>query len=758
MIGTVKLSSALKRAAVVGTLVAVGPPTAYTAISYTHLANQVAFVAQLQAGRLSKYIYTHEAMWQYQRVRMAEILELDGAQSDVTMQTVFDQDSDEILSVGRDPGRLRLSQSSDLIVGGKPIGRVEVSIPLFALALQTTIIAIVSLLMGVAAYFARALPLRSLHGAVKKLRDSSKEISHRTERLAEAQTIGRIGDWSYDFGTGKVWWADEIYALLRYDPNFAITYERVMSLYVDGGGQRLLDMQREAFRSGKISVVDLKVRRGDGTTGYFAITTKARADADGKPTGIYGTIQDITDRKEAEEQLEKLAYHDPLTGLANRALFHRHISDVIGRCERTGSTGALLLLDLDRFKDVNDTLGHAIGDALLVRVAHLLARTLGADHFVARLGGDEFAIVLEGLSESLNCESIAIDILGDLSGTTVLERVEIAVGTSIGIARIVEHGASATDLLRNADLALYRAKEEGRGRYVMFEPGMDEVVQQKVAIAADLRNALNGDAGLSVHYQPLIDLVSGRVTGFEALLRWNHPERGNIPPTVFIPIAESSHLICDLGYWVLRQAVMQAQLWLDAGAPPREIAVNISAAQIWNTDLVADVKTVLGETGFPPELLCLELTESLLINLEESRVRSVLKALKALGVVLALDDFGTGFSSLGYLTQLPFDKLKIDRVFIDGSTDSVRKAELLRGIIGLGQGLGMITVAEGAEKPEEVELLRTLGCDVVQGFIFARPSAAEDALNFALQQDSRALIDGAETMHGNTAGPVSLAG
>ncbi|WP_322990273.1 EAL domain-containing protein, partial [Hoeflea sp.] len=249
-----------------------------------------------------------------------------------------------------------------------------------------------------------------------------------------------------------------------------------------------------------------------------------------------------------------------------------------------------------------------------------------------------------------------------------------------------------------------------------------------------------------------------RVTGFEALLRWNHPECGNIPPTVFIPIAESSHLICDLGYWVLRQAVMQAQQWLDAGAPPREIAVNISAAQIWNTDLVADVKTVLGETGFPPELLCLELTESLLINLEESRVRSVLKALKALGVVLALDDFGTGFSSLGYLTQLPFDKLKIDRVFIDGSTDSVRKAELLRGIIGLGQGLGMITVAEGAEKPEEVELLRTLGCDVVQGFIFARPSAAEDALNFALQQDSRALIDGAETMHGNTAGPVSLAG
>ncbi|MCY0147319.1 EAL domain-containing protein [Hoeflea sp. G2-23] len=748
----------MKRAVVVGVFVAVVPPVAYMAVSHTHLANKAAFVAQLQAGRLSKYIYTHEAMWQYQRVRMAEIVELDGAQSDVTMETVFDLDGDEVLTVGRYPGRLRLSQSSDLIVAGRPIGRVEVSIPLFALAVQTTIIAIVSLLMGFAAYFARALPLRSLHGAVRKLEDSSKEILHRTERLAEAQTIGRIGDWSYDFGTGKVWWADEIYALLGYDQNFAITYERVMSLYVDGGAQRLLDVQRESFRSGKISVVDLKVRRGDGTTGYFAITTKARTDADGKPTGIYGTIQDITDRKEAEKQLEKLAYHDPLTGLANRSLFHRHIGEVIGRCQRTGSTGALLLLDLDRFKDVNDTLGHAIGDALLVRVAHLLARTLGAEHFVARLGGDEFAIVLEGLSERLNCETIATDILGDLSGTTFLERVEVAVGTSIGIARIVEHGASATDLLRNADLALYRAKEEGRGRYVVFEAGMDEAVQQKVAIATDLRNALGGDSGLSVHYQPLIDLVSGRVTGFEALLRWAHPERGNIPPTVFIPIAESSHLICDLGYWVLRQAVMQAKQWLDAGAPPREIAVNISAAQIWNTDLVADVKSVLEETGFPPDLLCLELTESLLINLEENRVRSVLKALKALGVVLALDDFGTGFSSLGYLTQLPFDKLKIDRVFIDGSTESVRKAELLRGIIGLGQGLGMITVAEGAEKPEEVELLRKLGCDVVQGFIFARPTPADIALTFALQQDSVALMYAAQTTPDDAAGAVAAAG
>ena len=247
-------------------------------------------------------------------------------------------------------------------------------------------------------------------------------------------------------------------------------------------------------------------------------------------------------------------------------------------------------------------------------------------------------------------------------------------------------------------------------------------------------------SGFHVHYQPQIDLATGRVTGFEGLMRWNHPTLGNVPPSEFIPVAESSRLIGDLGLWVLRQAAMQAKAWLDAGEPPREVAVNMSAAQICHMDVVREVAAVLEETRLPPHLLCIELTESLLADNAEGRVRTVLMGLKALGVKLALDDFGTDYSSLGYLTQLPFDKLKIDRVFVDGIDKSDRARELLKGIVALGRGLGMTVVAEGAEKHGEVDILRQFGCDQAQGYVFARPAVAADALAFARACETGELV------------------
>ena len=612
--------------------------------------------------------------------------------------------------------------------------------PIVQKALELLLLSILTTFLGAFAYFGRAIPMRKLDRAVRKLETAHDVLARRTSQLNEAQHLGKIGDWSYNFGETNLHWAEEIYHLLSYEPGvFHPTHEAVMALYTSEGASQLLDVQAEVIRYGVVRSIDVPVRRGDGTIGHFAVTTKLRTDDNGRKIGIYGTIQDVTDRKAAAEQLEKLAFHDPLTGLANRTLFHRRIDDVLARSERTGESGALLLLDLDRFKDVNDTLGHAVGDALLVKVAHLLARTLGNAHFVARLGGDEFAILLEGVSGLEECERIAADIVAVISGMTVLDRVEVTVGTSIGIALIPDHGKTSTDLLRNADLALYRAKEEGRGRFKVFEIGMDEAVQEKVALAFDLRNALVNDDGLSVHYQPQVDLSTGRVIGYEALIRWNHPVRCNILPDLFIPVAESSHLICDLGYWILRQSALQAKQWLDEGVPAPAIAVNVSAAQIWNSDLVSDVSSVLAETGLPPELLCLELTESLLVDHNEGRVRSVLKSLKQLGVSLALDDFGTGYSSLGYLTQLPFDKLKIDRVFIDGAPASKRATELLRGIIALGRGLGMTTIAEGAEQQNEIALLQELGCNQVQGYVYARPVPANEAIALALRLDANAL-------------------
>ena len=294
--------------------------------------------------------------------------------------------------------------------------------------------------------------------------------------------------------------------------------------------------------------------------------------------------------------------------------------------------------------------------------------------------------------------------------------------------------------MRNADLALYHAKELGRARHEFFHPALSEDARNKMSLSHELRKAVSEGSGLFVHYQPQIRLDTGHVTGFEALLRWNHPTRGLVSPTEFIPIAEASHLICDVGLWVLREAVQQAKAWQDAGEAPRKVAVNVSAAQIWRSDFAADVATVLEETGLDPSLLSLELTESLLADHTEGQARSVLERLSGLGVTLALDDFGTGYSSLGYLKQLPFNKLKIDRIFVDGATESVHARELLRGIVALARGLNMAVLAEGAERDEEIAMLKEMGCDYVQGFVYARPQSADDAMAFAHRHE-RDILD-----------------
>jgi diguanylate cyclase (GGDEF)-like protein len=572
-------------------------------------------------------------------------------------------------------------------------------------------------------------------------------LKKRSEQLVEAQRLAKTADWSYKLGDRDVWWSPQLYELLAYDPaHFTPTRDAVLSGDNLDGVERLVASQAEVIRSGKSKSVDVKINRGDGTVADVVVTSSPMTDADGRTIGFVGTMQDITERKIVEEKLEKLAYFDPLTGLANRSMFHREVNDVLTRCGRAGSQAALLLLDLDRFKEVNDSLGHASGDELLAKVAQLISRVLGNRHFFSRLGGDEFAIVMPGGTDRAAVERLGGEVIAAVSGSILLDRGEVSIGTSIGVAMIPGDGGNLTDLQRNADLALYCAKESGRGRLVFFEPGMNTAVQHKIAIARELRRAITENMGLAVHYQPQVSLSTGRVTGFEALMRWNHPTLGHIPPSEFIPIAESSQLICDLGLWILRQAALQAKNWLDAGEPAREIAVNVSAAQIWHTDFVQDVAAVLKETGLPAHLLCLELTESLLADHAGGRVRGVLTALKRLGVTLALDDFGTGYSSLGYLTQLPFDTIKIDRIFVDGIANSESARKLLEGIIALGRGLGMTIVAEGAETADEVAILGQFRCDLVQGYIFARPAAADDALSSASALEGRGIrVDGSKT-------------
>jgi diguanylate cyclase (GGDEF)-like protein len=756
----------------VALITALAGPLGYGLLGYGSDSARASFRASLSASRLASYIYQHPEMWQYQKSRVGDLIVLPEALDNTGRHRITDNAGRLVLSEGDVSAHFIMTRVAPIIVAETTAGFVAYSIPLDPLLQRIGLVAFFSLLLSLGAYAAvRIFPLRVLDSALGALEAANRTIleknavlqeqnsalrqreqdlqsaettlKHRSDQLIEAQKIGKIGDWSYRLGDSNVWWAPEMYELLAYDPaSLGCSAAAIKALYVEDGALRVLESQAEVMRTGQVSSVDVKARRGDGSVGDFAVASKAMTNAEGRVIGFTGTIQDISARKTAEEGLERLAYYDPLTGLANRALFHREINDVLTRCARTGSHAALLLLDLDHFKEVNDSLGHAAGDDLLCKVAHLISRVLGNSHFLSRLGGDEFAVILSNYADQSAVEALAAEVLAAISGPITLDWGEVNIGTSIGVVLIPRDGSNLTDLLRNADLALYRAKEDGRGRFNVFDADMSAAAQHKMVLARELRRAVSSNTGLSVHYQPQVELSTGRVTGFEALMRWTHPTFGNVPPADFIPIAESSQLICDLGLWILRQAALQAKEWLDAGETAREIAVNVSAAQIWHTDFVSDVVRVLKETGLPPHLLCLELTESLLADHAEGRVRTVLTEFKRLGVTLALDDFGTDYSSLGYLTQLPFDKLKIDRIFIGGIAGSERARRLLEGVIALGRGLGMLIVMEGVENPEEVEILRDFNCDIIQGFVFARPTVASQALAFARDRDAQSDAPG----------------
>jgi diguanylate cyclase (GGDEF)-like protein len=564
-------------------------------------------------------------------------------------------------------------------------------------------------------------------GPILNMRDvtetaaAHRTIARRTEELKRAQMLGRIGSWSMDLTARTLDWSPELTALLRLDPaTFRATPHSVNALYIDEDRQRAAEVQRRVLETGVSASLDVAARRGDGTTGHYTLEFSADLGPDGKVAGLFGTVQDMTERKEAELMLEKLAYFDPLTGLPNRAMFKKEMDHKLQASAASGRPFFLLLMDIDHFKDVNDTLGHGAGDMLLVRVARMLRQATPHDALVARLGGDEFAILYQPQGVDPTVEELASAIVMHGGQPILLDEGEVSIGVSIGIAEAGKDGATVAQLLKNADLALYSAKSAGRGRHHCYEAAMSGQAEERISLGRDLKKALADDA-LDLHFQPIVALGSRKVEAFEALLRWRHPTRGYVPPTEFIPIAESSSLICDLGFWVLNRACRTMKAWIDAGNAPLSISVNVSAAQFWQSSFEQEVRDILHATGLPPELLKLEVTESVFVDSGSKRVRDCFEALAALGIRLSIDDFGTGFSNLSYLSALPFSELKIDRTFVMGIDRSPERRKLLQGIVGLARGLDMSTVIEGAETAEEVLTLQGLGCNLVQGYFFARP-------------------------------------
>ncbi|MET0430742.1 MAG: EAL domain-containing protein [Microvirga sp.] len=464
-------------------------------------------------------------------------------------------------------------------------------------------------------------------------------------------------------------------------------------------------------------------------------------------------FRDITERHRTQEQLQYLAHHDPLTGLANRTRFNQELDEAM-RDVRTGPQAAVLYLDLDHFKEVNDTLGHPVGDALLAGIARRLRACVRENDTVARLGGDEFAVLQRGLRGRHQPSVLAQRIIDTLSAPYPIDNEMIRTGVSIGIVQAPVDGVDAAELFKNADIALYQAKADGRGTYRFFEPAMERRILDRRALKSDLSAAIAASQFRLV-YQPILNLRTNRLLGFEALLRWNHASRGFIAPSEFIPLAEETGLIVPIGDWALGQACAEAAGWPDGF----RLAVNLSPCQFLNQDLPDRVARALARSGFPSGRLDLEITESVLLQDSEPNLRTLHK-LRELGIGMVLDDFGTGYSSLSYLQSFPFSKIKIDRSFIVGIPGREEAQAIAGAVIELGHSLGTVVVAEGIETEPQRDWFRSRQCDEGQGYLFSRPLPPEEIGEW-IRRHARALDDGSQILRPDGdavgAGPRSVA-
>jgi len=503
-------------------------------------------------------------------------------------------------------------------------------------------------------------------------------------------------------------------------------------------------------RHGTLTNYEIRLRRKDGKPVWALHNVAVSQTEDGGPRIIEGTAFDISVRKQAQERVQYLAYYDAVTGLANRTLLEDRLHKALASAHRRQEKLAVLFLDLDHFKVVNDSLGHSAGDLVLKDVAGRLQKVAREQDTVARLGGDEFVMVVNAVKESGDAAVVAKRVLDAVTAEGIIQGHPLSIGCSIGISIFPVHGRDTTALVKNADAAMYCAKERGRNNFQFFAPEMNAQALERLQLESDLRGALQRNE-LFLAYQPQLDVATGELIGAEALLRWRHPQLGLIPPDKFIRIAENSGLIIPLGEWVLRTACAQARQWQQQGLPAVPVAVNVSAVQFRQEGFLELIRRVLGDTGLSPQYLELELTESLIMSNSET-ILSMLRQLKATGVKLSIDDFGTGYSSLSYLKHFPVYKLKVDRSFVRDITLDPDDAAIISTIISMAKSLNLRAIAEGVETQEQMTFLRQHQCDEVQGYYFSQPLPADDFASFArraARPGSKAAVAGS-TNQGRT--------
>jgi diguanylate cyclase (GGDEF)-like protein/PAS domain S-box-containing protein len=546
--------------------------------------------------------------------------------------------------------------------------------------------------------------------------------------LQEAQQIASLGHFTYDIATDRWSGSDTLEEILGIGPDFPRDGRHWLELLVPEWRQAVLSHFSLPRRGRPPLDREYRVIRPlDGEERWVREIARVQYDAEDRMVAVVGTIQDITDRKKSEERINELAFFDQLTGVANRTLLVDRLRQAVSDSQRSGRYGALLFIDLDNFKTLNDTLGHDMGDLLLKQVASRLNGCIRAGDTVARLGGDEFVVMVQGLGqeepEAANrCEAVGAKVMTSLNVPYQLADVSYRCSPSIGVTLFHGDKDGVDELLKQADLAMYKAKSAGRNAIRFFDRAMEQAVLARAALESDLRDAVLARQFI-LHFQPQV--IGDHVVGAEALVRWNHPSRGIVAPAEFIPLAEETGLILPLGQWVLETACEQLVRWAQrTETADLTLAVNVSARQFHQADFVAQIGSLLDRTGVRPQRLKLELTESLLVENVQDIIEKMF-ALKARGIGFALDDFGTGYSSMAYLKRLPLDQLKIDQSFVRDLQSDPNDATIAQTIVALGQTLGLAVIAEGVETTEQRDFLITAGCQAFQGYLFGRPLSLE---------------------------------
>lgn len=558
-----------------------------------------------------------------------------------------------------------------------------------------------------------------LHAQYGQLVTTQEALVQSKQRYKLSLEGANDGLWDWDIVKDEVYFSDRCVELLGLSVNTIHNLKAWLADVVpaEEAGSVLQAMNDHLQGLTPHYVCEHRICKPDCQSWILA-RGKVLLNAHGQPVRMAGSLTDITGRKLQEEAVNYMAFHDALTGLPNRAALNGRLAELLAPGKREDSTGAIILFDLDNFKIVNDTFGHSYGDKLLIAISRLLQEFISQDKFIARMGGDEFVILLEGITERGAIAAWLDGLLAIFNQPIVLDDKSVHVTMSIGVTTFPGDGRNREQLVKNADMALYKAKEQGKNRYAFFEKYMDEAVQKKAALEHDLRDALKGSE-FQLWYQPQIDAQSGKIIGFEALIRWLSGKNGLVMPLTFIQLAEETGLIVPIGYWVIREACHCLRALHGEGYNRLTVTVNISVVQLMQSDFAANVQNILVDSGVPAQNLGIEITESVLMESMETHIRK-LRTLHKTGLKIYLDDFGTGYSSLKYLKYLPIDVVKIDKSFIDGVTNDETR-DLTESIIALIHRLGLKAVAEGVEQDSQLAKLKEYGCDAVQGYLFSRP-------------------------------------